>query len=213
MSITSKYNFKVSVDQFGKKVNPNWYDSTEILLINKFEELILSLPNKINYNMIELGSNQSYYSLLFKSILGKNRTFNIMLEPYDPHYNRGVKEFELNDYSGIFINKGIGEKCQIHNRIFEKPTTSIDEILDEYKLNDVDCLMCDIDGAEFLMLLGAKKTLKEKKITYMFIATHFDVLFHNKIIEEMKKYDYELILNEPNKVVGADSLLIYKRKL
>lgn len=212
MSITKKYNFKVDVDQFGNDVDEDWFDETEIILIEKFEECVLSLPNKLNYTMIELGSNQSYYSLLFKSILGSDKTKNIMVEPLENHIIRGENHFNLNNFKGVFINKGIGTKCQIHHTDFQKPTTSIDELVDEYEIDEIDCLQCDIDGSEHLMIEGAINSLKTKKINYMFIATHFDISYHQKIIDLMNEYDYNLIYNEPNKNIGSDSLLIYKRK-
>jgi hypothetical protein len=212
MNITKKYNFRVSLDQFGRSVDKDWFDETELSLIQKFEECVLSLPKKQNYVMLELGSNQAYYSMLFKAMLGKDNTKNIMVEPLDEHILRGIKEFEINNFDGIFLNKGVGVKCKIHDTFFNKPTTSVDEIIEEFKIEEIDCLQCDIDGSEFIMMEGAEKSLKNKKINFMFIATHYDISHHNNFIDKMKKFDYELIFNEPNKTIGSDSLLIYKRK-
>ena len=73
-TITEKYGFTVKYNQFGREVNENYFDEDEMILIEKFEDIVLSLKNKNleTYSMIELGSNQAYYSLLFKSIL-KNK--------------------------------------------------------------------------------------------------------------------------------------------
>lgn len=212
MNFTKKYNFKVSIDQFGKSVPSDWFDASEIIMIEAFEKACLSLPSKNHYTMIELGANQAYYSLLFKSILGKHKTTNIMVEPYEPYIDRAKKEFELNNYFGIHIQKGIGENCKILGHKFHKPTVTVDELLQEYNIEELDCLQADIDGAEFLMLEGAHLSLKTQKINYIFVATHFGVEKHEEFKTKMEQYNYNLILDEPNKIVGADSLLIYKRK-
>jgi hypothetical protein len=212
MSITEKYNFKVSMDQFGNTVSSNWYDDTELIMLEAFEQAILGLPNKDHYTMVELGANQAYYSLLFKSILGKDKTTNIMVEPYEPYIHRAKHEFDLNSYKGIYINRGIGTKCQILGHSFDKPTTSLDELIKEFEIKELDCLQCDIDGAEFLMLEGANNSLTEGKINYLFVATHFGIDKHEEFKNKMNKFNYELILDKPNKIVGGDSLVIYKRK-
>ena len=113
LSITQKYGFKVKYNQFGSLVDEHYFDEKEIFLIEKFEKIVLELKeNKSeSYSMIELGSNQAYYSLLFKSILIDEKVKSIMVEPYEPYFERGVEHFELNNYPGIFINKSIYKIC------------------------------------------------------------------------------------------------------
>jgi len=211
MSITTKYKFKVSLDQFGNKVAEDWYDYDEIILINEFEQVCLKLPKKEHYMMIELGANQAYYSLLFKSILGRDKTTSIMVEPYEPYVYRAKHEFDLNGFDGIYVDKGIGERCQIHGHSFNKLTTSIDELINQYNIKNLDVLQCDIDGAEFLMLEGAHNSLQNKIIDYIFVATHYGVDKHEEFKNKMNQYEYKLIYDEPKKLIGGDSLLIYKR--
>ena len=103
-TITDKYGFIVKYNQFGREVDKNYFDKDEIILINNFENIVLELKNKNldAYSMIELGSNQAYYSLLFKSILKNKNVKSIMVEPYEPYLVRGIEHFEINNYSGIF---------------------------------------------------------------------------------------------------------------
>ncbi len=62
------------------------------------------------------------------------------------------------------------------------------------------------------MLEGAINSLKNKIINYAFILTHFGVDQHNKVKEIINQYEYEIVLDEPNKIIGADSLIVIKRK-
>ena len=80
MSITAKYNFKVVYDQFGTPFPEDYYDKSEVLLIEEFEKSVLDInsTDKDLYSMLELGSNQCYYSMLFKSILKDRKVLNLM---------------------------------------------------------------------------------------------------------------------------------------
>lgn len=211
MTPNIKYNFKVSIDQFGQPVSSDWQDTSEQVLINTFETAVLSLPKKSHYHMIELGANQAYYSILFKSILGKDITTNIMVEPYEPYVWRAKNQFELNGYEGVYIDKSIGDKCVIHGTSFNKQQTSIDELMQEYKINDLDVLHCDIDGAEHTMLEGAKCTLKNKSVNYVFILTHYNLEWHNEVKRTISQWDYAVVHEEQNNIIGADRLLVIKR--
>jgi hypothetical protein len=214
MSPNERYDFKVKYDQFGVEVVPNFYDRGEELLINKFEEYLLELKsrNKESYSMIELGSNQAYYSVMFKSIFKSNINTAIMVEPYDPYMVRGVEHFRLNNYEGIFINSSIGKRWIAHDVAFNKPETSVDELMKEYSLEKLDVLHSDIDCSETIMLEGASESLKNKKIEYAFILTH-GMENHLKCLEIISQYDYDVILDHREDTVGADRLIIIKPKI
>ena len=117
MNITEKYNFKVKYDQFGNEVDEHFFDVNEHTIINEFEKCVLELKNlnKNLYTMIELGSDQAYYSLLFKAILGKDKTKNILLEPIKEHMERGKKHFEINEYDAIYFDNIIGTGFGLHD--------------------------------------------------------------------------------------------------
>ena len=108
MTLTEKYNFKIEFDQGGNfhHISENFQDNGELLLLNAFEEICLSLKEKkSNLSMVELGANQAYYSLLFKYIIGIDKTFNIMVEADPVAIERGKHNFALNSANGIFLNK------------------------------------------------------------------------------------------------------------
>lgn len=212
-SITKNYNFKVKYNQFGNNVDEDYFDKDELILIKNFENIVLSLKEKNlqKYSMLELGSNQAYYSLLFKSILIDKNVISLMVEPHDRYMVRGIEQFNINDYEGHFINKSIGGKWVAHNTSFDKPLTSVDEIIQEYKLDTLTVLHSDIDGSEIPMLKGSDWALSNKKIEYAFVLTH-GLEIHLECLEIISKYDYEILLDHREDNVGADRLIIAKSK-
>jgi len=211
-SITQKYGFKVKYDQFGRSVDEHFYDASELILIERFENIVNELKDKNleKYSIIELGSNQAYYSLLFRSILKDKEVKTILVEPHDPYMIRGVQHFEMNQYEGHFVNKSIGGKWIAHNSSFDKPVTSVDELIQEYDIELLSVLHSDIDGSEISMLEGSHWALLNKKIDYAFILTH-GLETHLECLEIISKYDYEIILDHREKNVGSDRLIIIKK--
>lgn len=209
MSITEKYGFQVSINQFHQPVDKNWWDESEQLLINCFEQACLELKqtNRCNYAMIELGSNQCYYSLLFKHILGKRNTTNIMVEPYKPHFEAGKTQFELNRCNGRFYNNSIGKLWAAYQTTFDVEPIMLNKILQEQGISKVDIIQCDIDGSEQCMLDTNLNFFINKRTKYLFLATHSTEL-HNYCKTFLENVDYKVIMDHPYNDVGGDMLII-----
>jgi hypothetical protein len=212
-TITDKYGFIVKYNQFGREVDKNYFDKDEIILIDNFENIVLELKNKNLdvYSMIELGSNHAYYSLLFKSILKDKNVKSIMVEPHEPYLVKGIEHFEINNYSGIFLNKSIGNNWVAHHTSFDVETISVDEIIEEYNLDELSVLHSDIDGSEIKMLYGCEQSFLNKKIKYAFILTH-GLKTHLECLDIILKYDYNILLDHREDNVGHDSLIIIEAK-
>jgi len=99
-----RYGFKVKNDQFGRVVSSYFYDDLEIVAIKEFERHMLDMvkqdPNRL-YTMIELGSNQAYYSLMFHAILKKLGATprNILIEALEENLNFGINHFNMNGFN------------------------------------------------------------------------------------------------------------------
>jgi hypothetical protein len=212
-TITKKYGFEVKYNQHGVLVENDFFDKDELILIQKFEDIVLKLKdeNIETYSMVELGSNQAYYSLLFKSILKDKNVKSIMVEPHEPYLFRGVENFNLNNFSGVFLNKSIGNKWVAHHTIFDVETISVDEIMEEHELNELSVLHSDIDGSEITMLHGCEQSLLNKKIKYAFILTH-GLETHLDCLDIISKYDYNILLDHRENNIGHDSLIIIEVK-
>ena len=222
MNITEKYNLKIKYNQFAQEVSSNFEDPDEKILIDSFEKYVLELKNKNKekYSMIELGSNFSYYSMLFKKIIEPNETLSIMVEPYEKFFNTGKEHFEINNLEGNFLKKRIYNPELWCNIKFDYPSTGIDELLDEYKIEELDVLHCDIDQSEVLALNTASNSLKNKKIDLLFILTHGKdqqevsnppTPLHVECKNILNGYGYDCLLDHPTCDVCGDGLLIFKK--
>jgi hypothetical protein len=209
---TKKCGFKVNINQFHHSVSDDFQDESEIELINIFEDCCLQLKdvNKKQYSMIELGSNQCYYSLLFKHILGINNTLNMMVEPHPPYMAGGKAQFELNNVEGVFYDRSIGSKWMILNEEFKVQPITLEEVLTENILQELDVLHSDINGSEMVLLNANEQFFKEGKVKFIFLLTHSSSL-HNQCKEFFKELEYSLIYEVSSYTVGSDSLLVFSR--
>ena len=69
-------------------------------------------------------------------------------------------------------------------------TVALDLLISRGELPAPDCLKIDIEGAEFLALLGARVTLAREHPT-IFLATHGDEV-HRRCCDLLRELDYEL---------------------
>jgi len=217
MNKSEKYNFKIinenpSIDAL------DFHEKSEIDLIDCFEKNTIDLKKyESPYVMIEVGSNIAYYSLLFKHILGKEKTINIMIEPHPPSLELGENNFKLNNCSGFFYKRGIGKEWTIQPDPNLKNLTSepilLSEIFETHELNCIDVLHSDIDGSELTLLDENKNLFVKKQIKHVYILTHSDSK-HDGCKKFFQNLDYNLILDIPysEKKVGYDGLLVYRIK-
>ena len=218
MTMTEKYGFKVSKDQFGANVSEDFFDRGEAKFIAFFEETTLKLLDtpKDLYSMVELGSNQAYYSLLFKHIIGKNKSINILVEPKPVHLERGKGEFALNECEGVFYERKVGKTWGMRKEELEVSAITLTDILKENKLDELDMLHCDIDSSEYEMLKENEDVFKEGKVRYAFIFIHTPELY-NQCTEFFNKVGYKQIfewrLGNNKGATPTDDLIVYERQI
>lgn len=211
INYNKKYNFKVSMNQFGIAQNEDFFDPSEVTGLQYFEKMCLKLRtyNKSKYTILELGSNQCYYTIMFNAILGKEKVITYILEPNKAHANRSIHELELNNISYTLIERPIGDKWIALNQKFDNTPITIDEIFTDYKIDNIDLLHSDIDGAEIVLLDGCHEALTNKKIDYIFMLTHAADT-HEICKQKINKYDYKT-LEHTTTYIGADRLIMAKK--
>lgn len=219
---TQKYNFKIEINQFGFKTpTQDFYDVDEIILIDEFEKIsqIMKQMDKSEYSMIELGCNQCFYSIFFISLIGKEKTKLILVEPYEPFLERGFRNLEINNLQLEIVNKCVGRKNWIGhspNYKFDVDLISLQELIEDHDV--VDVLHCDIDGSEIEMLEQNKEVFFDYRFRVIYLLTHAigsEMSTHEKAKGFFDQTEYELIYECNKPIVGSDSLLIYSidRKL
>lgn len=158
--------------------NSYYDDFSEILVINRgvhepleefaFQEMLKQSSG--SGSMLEVGAYWGHYSMWFK---GKNPRGQVVLaEPYESHLNVGKSNFSLNDLEGHFVQSFVG-----------KPgpnTMSIAQILDSHKVEELEVLHVDIQGAEVQLLQDSERELKSGRVRRVFISTHSESI-HSQI--------------------------------
>jgi len=159
-----------------------------------FYEVLKVIPS--NASMVEVGSYWAYYSLWFQSCIRGGRTY--MVEPMPRKLQVGIDNFHLNGMSGHFRNAFVGASSIEVGRFIDwdgtvvrVPRIALDDLLVEEGIAFLDILHADVQGAEFEMLEGCKRTLSEHRIGYLFISTHNDK--HAACLATIKQLGYQLV--------------------
>lgn len=100
---------------------------------------------------------------------------------------------ENNELSSIFNHEGFKnlpvQKTKVN-------TWTVDGYCKEMKVNHIDFLKIDAEGADYLVLIGSEKMLKKRAIKFIQIENgHVDL---EKVISFMNKHGYSPMKNEDN---------------
>lgn len=154
--------------------------------------------------MVELGAFWSYYSLWFhRSVAGAR---NLMVEP-DPHnLETGRHNFAINDFQGEFVQASLGREgrqpapfvCESDGVTRPVAMVSVDGLLREHRIERVELLLADIQGAEAEMLYGAEQSIAEGRIRFMVVSTHHhtisgDPLTHQRCVAFLRDHGAHLL--------------------
>lgn len=208
MTRTEKYNFRMKYNQFGDSVPSNYEDPDEGILINHFENIVLDMKSKNRdyYTMIELGSNNCFYTMLFSKILN-GKAINYCIEPYEKYRNIGIEHLKINNITAILLDAMIKTEHVWCNIKFSCPQLTLDDIV---KNSLIDVLHMDIDFAEYEALQGGDNVFSNKQIDTIFILTHSEQL-HANCKNYMNSKGYNLFFEHDQKTISSDMLLIYKK--
>jgi len=84
-------------------------------------------------------------------------------------------------------------KGKITNLIVEKikvPTTTLDKIIEDYNLKEIELIQTDTEGHDYDILFSYSFKIKPKKI--LFEHKHLDLNLHEKLKEKLKSLSYKL---------------------
>jgi len=137
--------------------------------------------------MIELGAYWAFYSMWFAHEIPDARC--LMVEPLLTNLDLGRQNFRLNNLDGEFVRGFVGSQ---HARGGRVPTVCVDDLVEARGFDQIDILHSDIQGFEAQMLKGAERTLRARKVRFVFISTHSEDL-HRHCRAELLRHDFELI--------------------
>lgn len=133
-----------------------------------FQRLLKVLPTE-KPNMLELGAYWAHYSMWLKRRFPSASV--TMVEPESKNLEAGRSNFETNGLEGRFINELVGNGHFV-----------VDDFMEKERADKLTILHSDIQGFEEEMLAGARKSLSEMKIDYVFVSTHGEEV-HRRCIE------------------------------
>ena len=167
------------------------YDSGQALLLNgNMEPYTTAIFRQViteNMNIVDIGANIGYFSLLAASIIGnKGKVF--AFEPDPDNYEILVKNIKLNGYKNVVsLPKAVSNKNGTSTFFQYDPTgwssffssnanpvgvISVETVtLDDYFSNIglIDVVKIDVEGAEILVLEGMKKVIEKNDNIKIFI--------------------------------------------
>jgi FkbM family methyltransferase len=140
--------------------------------------------------MVELGAFWSYYSLWFQHAVANANNF--MVEPDPNNLEVGRKNFAMNGRSGHFINASSGSKstigepfyCESDGSTRSIPRLAVDDLVDQHKINRIELLLADVQGAELKALEGASRTIDAGKLRFVLVSTHHHSISHDPILHQ-----------------------------
>jgi FkbM family methyltransferase len=155
--------------------------------------------------MVELGSFWAYYSLWTKRAIPAARL--ILVEPDAANLEVGRQNLELNGVeASAILHAAIGSVHDVtvtlpwesDGRWHKTRQISIDGLMSERRLERIDLLLCDVQGAEVAALRGASRALAERRVRFLVISTHHhqitgDPLTHQRCLQLMRDVGVHII--------------------
>jgi FkbM family methyltransferase len=151
---------------------------------------------KPGQTFVDAGAHFGYYSLLAAK-LGAKRV--VAFEPFKHNYEFLVANVEVNGFQGVIethpaplwesraqmrMSQGGGNTGDVSVHFDELPNAPLDltsEVLDElFEPDTVDFVKLDCQGADYTILLGAKRLLKESLAMKLMMEKMFGVYGHTE---------------------------------
>ncbi len=183
---------------------------------------ILSRISGESRNMIELGSNDCYYSILFaKFFEGYKSRKNICLEVSDNLLELGLSNVvKLGLDNFFFKHSRVGNldehyfanvgSSELWGNLASE-TTKIKRLFNEFGIEEASVIHMDIQGSEIHVL---KEIVEDDiPVQFLFVSTHPESLFgatHQICLDLLK--DFEIIFQSPTDGGYGDGLIICKKK-
>jgi FkbM family methyltransferase len=179
-----------------------------------FSEILPYAPP--NSTIIELGAYWGFYSMWFLKSVSASKAY--LFEPEIQHLMIGMKNLQLNGLSGQFFHGAIGPDDGARHlslpglsSTVNAPIVTVDEIMEQQRIQFAFMIHSDIQGAELNMLKGAYRSMAEKRIGYFFISTHDDKALHHQCIALLQEFDFSILAEHSmQESFSVDGLIVAK---
>jgi hypothetical protein len=138
--------------------------------------------------IIELGAYWGFYSMWFARDVPQAQC--VLVEPMLVNLDIGRANFRLNGLKGEFVRARVGAASAKH--WWRGTAICVDDLVEQRGLEHVDILHSDIQGFEADMLEGAERTLRARKVRFVFVSTHSNEL-HAHCRAELSRHGFDII--------------------
>lgn len=197
--------------------------ASEAIQVETFKKVLKQITSEAPV-MIEIGSNDCFYSLTFNETL-PNST-NICVEISKDLMEIGKSNVKLNEAKNFhFIWGGVGKadfaylelEKSAHPHYYtdiSQEKFTVKDLYDKFNLTKVDIIHMDICGTEVEVLTEIVES--GLKVDYLFISTHPWVAFnsptHQTCIDILNRLDVEFLFSDDSKGGCGDGLIVCRIK-
>lgn len=179
----------------------------------------------------DVGSNFGWYTLLLSKLVGprgKVYAFDIVPSLIDTLR----KNVELNHLSNVIVTKAalgnknadvefyddaqsgtanLSEQMVIHKSRSLVPMIRFDDFVESNRIESIDFIKCDIDGAEGLFLEGAGQSLQKTPTMIMEVFDQAQRVFHStgwELLKKLQSFGYRMrnIDQQSQELTEADTM-------
>jgi FkbM family methyltransferase len=167
-----------------------------------FHEILKHLAPQAT--MLELGGFWSYYSLWFTSEHPEQRRAYVV-EPDPNHIAVGRANAVLNEGEITFVQGCVGTEPINAVRFATEsagtiriPQVSVASLLREYRIQQLDVLHCDTQGAETAIIGSCESLIRARAIRFAVVSTHShhisgDPLTHQRCLAMLKDFGGRIV--------------------
>lgn len=155
--------------------------------------------------MLELGSFWAYYSLWFLQRIPGGRSYCV--EPDPAYLEVGRRNFDLNGFEGTFAQAAVGRErtppvpfeCESDGQTRPVPIEGLASLLDRLRIQHLDLLFADVQGAEWPLLDGARDVLADGRVRFVVASTHHhlisgDPLTHQRCLDLLRQLGAHIVV-------------------
>jgi len=180
---------------------------------------------------LDIGADIGYYTLLFASLVGRNGRV-IAFEPIPEARKRLEHNILINGYGNVVISKyALGNRegtvfledplnksrinlsnVRSRNKSIIVSIRRMDDLLTELKLNSIDIVKIDVEGAEHEVLRGMEHTLREYQ-PLLIIEVHHELLplfgsSSEKLLDWISNLGYQITQIDQELEINRNSINI-----
>jgi len=233
-----------SLNKFSKIFANSYFSSLDTPYDNGEYKLIETLNTEFQ-NVIDAGANIGDWSSYFLSKypntnkliivepnpllkeklenrFSNNLQVSIVNKALSFSKDSSILSFDQNKHSLGMVSMNSSKTFKKNYEIIKTELVTIDSILNDFSLDNIDFLKLDLEGFDYYALLGARKSLEKKKIKFIQfeITQSYDLVSSSSValFKFLHSFDYNIYFIRPESLEKLDhnnlpDILIYSNFL